>query len=114
MTRIFALLSVSFLAAYLAAQGCAHIAPVVEPPVVDCAKAVSPDILPAVESALVADDWVTELTALATKYGLCVLNRAVELIGAEAHRDAGFASTDVNAKRKAEHAAAWLAAHPTP
>jgi len=95
-------------------MACSHVTPVVVPPVVDCAKAVSPEILPAVESALVADDWVAELEALASKFGLCVLNKAVAQIGAEARQDAGFADSDVNAKRKVDHASAWLAAHPSP
>ena len=100
--------AVMLLAAALGAGSCAHVNPVV----VDCAKEVSPDILPAVESALVADDWATQLAALVPKFGLCVVNKAIAQIMGEAMQDKSFASGDSLAVLKVDHGNAWLAAHP--
>jgi hypothetical protein len=91
------------------AASCAHVTPVV----VDCGKAVAPSILPAVETALVAADYVDELAKLVGQYGECVIRKAVEQITGEARADLGYAEADVNARRKYEHGAAWLAAHPS-
>lgn len=108
MTRIYTAFALVLLSAYLAFLGCAHVTPVV----VDCAKEVSPAILPAVESALVSQDYVGELTLLVGKYGECVIRKAVQQITGEARMDASFAATDSNARLKFEHGQNWLAAHP--
>jgi len=96
------------LAGLSACFACAHVTPVV----VDCGKEVSPAILPAVESALVSQDYVGELALLVGKFGECVIRKAVEQITGEAKLDASFAATDSNARIKFEHGSAWLAAHP--
>ena len=103
MKRLLFVVVFSFVAS------CAHVTPVV----VDCGREVQADILPAVESALVAQDYVDELTKLVGKFGECVVRKAVEQITGEAIKDASFAN-DANAQRKAEHGRAWLAAHPAP
>jgi hypothetical protein len=93
---------------------CATVGPVVKTTALDCAKAVSPDILPAVETALVAQDYLLELGGLAAKFGLCVVNKAVTFIMSEAVNDQHFASGDVNAHLKVMHGQDWLLSHPTP
>jgi hypothetical protein len=97
-----------------AAAGCPSVTPAIKPIVVDCAAAVSADILPAIESALVAGDYVAELTALATKFGLCTVNKAITQLMGEAISDQSFASGDINARLKINHGNVWLAAHPVP
>lgn len=92
----------------LSAFACAHVVPTV----VDCGKEVSADILPAVESALVASDYVDELTKLVGKFGICLVRNAVAQITGEAKQDVSFAQSDSNARTKYEHGTSWLAAHP--
>jgi len=96
------------LAGLSAGFACAHVTPVI----VDCGKEVSAGILPAVETALVAADYVDELAKLVGQYGECVIRKAVEQITREARNDLGYAATDVNARLKYEHGQTWLAAHP--
>jgi hypothetical protein len=99
---------IMLLAVALTFGNCAHVTPVV----VDCAQEVSASVLPAVESALVGDNYVTELTKLVAQFGECVIRRAVVLITGEARHDMQAAPTDTNARRKYEHGQNWLAAHP--
>lgn len=96
------------LAGLSACFACAHVVPVV----VDCGKEVSASILPAVESALVAADYVDELAKLVAQFGECVIRKGVAQITGEAKADLAFAQTDGNARLKFDHGSAWLAAHP--
>ena len=98
------------LAGLCAFASCAHVTPIV----VDCGKEVSASILPAVESALVAADYVDELAKLVAQFGECVIRKGVAQITNEAKADMKFASSDSNARLKYEHGSAWLAAHPGP
>jgi len=91
---------------------CATVGPTIIPIAKHCGKTVGADVLPAIESALVAQDYLAELTALAVKFGECVVTDAVALIRGESVKDLGYASADVNAQIRVQHADAWLAAHP--
>ncbi len=99
-----------YIITFLTLASCAHVTPVV----VDCAKAVSPGILPAVETALVVKDYVAQLEALAIKYSLCVVNKAVAQLRGEAIQDKSFAAEDGLAQLKIDHAEIWLSTHQLP
>lgn len=96
------------IAAFCFVASCAHVTPVV----VDCGKEVSASILPAVETALVAADYVDELAKLVGQFGECVIRRGVAQITGEAKQDLQFAQTDTNARLKYVHGEAWLKDHP--
>jgi hypothetical protein len=106
MKTLRLLLVASLCAIY---PGCAHTPTAV---VVDCGKEVSASILPAVETALVANNYVEELAKLVQKFGECVIRKGVEQVTGESRRDMQFATTDRNARLKVEHGQNWLAAHP--
>ncbi len=98
------------LVLFLAVSSCAHITPVT----VDCGKQVSAAVLPAVETALVAADYVDELAKMVAQFGECVIRLGVVQITGEAQQDSKFAAMDQNARTKFMHGSEWLAAHPSP
>lgn len=110
MLRIVTIFTMFLMALWMALPGCARVTPVV----VDCSRLVSAELLPAVESALVADNYVDELARMVAQFGECVIRTGVQQITGEAKQDMQFAQTDLNARRKYDHGMIWLSAHPGP
>lgn len=108
MLRIVAVFTLFLLALWLSLPGCARVTPVV----VDCSRLVSTELLPAVESALAADNYVDELARLVAQFGECVIRTGVKQVVSESKQGMQFAQMDSGARRKYEHAQNWLSAHP--
>jgi hypothetical protein len=81
--------------------------------VTDIGSCAATDLIGDVNNGLVAGDWVAELTKIATKCGLKVLNDVVAHVGANAAHAAQAEQSDFESM-KADRAREWLATHPAP
>lgn len=83
------------------ALGCSHVVPVVK----DCGQQAVLGIIDDVNTALAIDSWRQGLAALVGTFGLCAVEKAVQLIAGQA---SGNGRYDDLEQLKAERAKQWL------
>lgn len=81
--------------------------------VIDCGaaavRAIAPDIMPAVATALASGNWEHEMLVLIDKFGEAAVDCAASKVASDAARDRQAAPGDGLAAARTEHGAAWLA-----